>query len=295
MVGAAEIHAIFSGACAIYADASTTELRSSDRGEVDHSPKALPETDATGLPKGWSSRRGGVCHSSQEPELVHLCFEPNDAFGVQRARHNCDAESIKREGFWSASHTVIALEDTTSMMICMPEHIVLVSEASRRSTEEKARFLRSLPAYAHCSRRSLQNMAEVMVRKWVDAETPVVIEVRTILYHLRYRRITVLCQGGAPEDVFFTCSGQLRVVKNAGHPTRQKTVNGTYVHSQLSQEIALRSCWCRIVIGSGSCFGDLGVLNGVRPTSLHSGGGTLLAAVCYACANRFHARTPSSR
>ena len=116
------------------------------------------------------------------------------------------------------------------MMICMPEHVVLVSEASRRSTEEKARFLRSLPAYAHCSRRSLQNMAEVMVRKWVDAETPVVIEVRTILYHLRYRRITVLCQGGAPEDVFFTCSGQLRVVKNAGHPTRQKTVNGTCVH-----------------------------------------------------------------
>ena len=85
-------------------------------------------------------------------------------------------------GFWSASHTVIALEDTTSMMICMPEHVVLVSEASRRSTEEKARFLRSLPAYAHCSRRSLQNMAEVMVRKWVDAETPVVIEVRTILW-----------------------------------------------------------------------------------------------------------------
>ena len=160
-----------------------------------------------------------------------LCFEPNDAFGVQRARHNCDAESIKREGFWSASHTVIALEDTTSMMICMPEHVVLVSEASRRSTEEKARFLRSLPAYAHCSRRSLQHMAEVMVRKWADAETPVVIEVRAILYHPRYRRITVLCgQGGAPEDVFFTTSGQLRVVKNAGHPTRQKTVNGTCVH-----------------------------------------------------------------
>ena len=117
------------------------------------------------------------------------------------------------------------------MMICMPEHVVLVSEASRRSTEEKARFLRSLPAYAHCSRRSLQNMAEVMVRKWADAETPVVIEVRAILYHPRYRRITVLCgQGGAPEDVFFTTSGQLRVVKNSGHPTRQKTVNGTSEH-----------------------------------------------------------------
>ena len=176
-----------------------------------------------------------------------LCFEPNDAFGVQRARHNCDAESIKREGFWSASHTVIALEDTTSMMICMPEHVVLVSEASRRSTEEKARFLRSLPAYAHCSRRSLQNMAEVMVRKWADAETPVVIEVRANLYHPPLSsNHRALCQGGAPEDVFFTTSGQLRVVKNAGHPTRQKTVNGTCVHLTCSfLKIALRSCLCQ--------------------------------------------------
>jgi len=117
------------------------------------------------------------------------------------------------------------------MMICMPEHVVLVSEASRRSTEEKARFLRSLPAYAHCSRRSLQNMAEVMVRKWADAETPVVIEVRANLYHPPLSsNHRALCQGGAPEDVFFTTSGQLRVVKNAGHPTRQKTVNGTCVH-----------------------------------------------------------------
>jgi hypothetical protein len=152
--------------------------------------------------------------------LVQMRLESGDAIGTQRAIHNCDAKLVVQEGFRDATHTVVALEETHCMVVVLPHHIIWIAEARLRSRDEKIRFLRSLPLYAQCTTACLQRMADVMVRKWYSSDT------------------TIVAEGGVSESVFFTVNGQLRVVKNSGTPA-QETIN---------------------VLGSGSCFGDIGAL-----------------------------------
>ena len=209
---------------------SSTEMRGHPRvtrGAVTHlqPQKSYTERRAAG------QRRDAMDYSSAADSgnpacrhgLAQICLLADDAVGAQRAVHNCDAERVRQDGFWDASHTVVALEETFVMVVAIPKHIHMIAAAKLQSTDEKVRFLRSISLYAHCTTACLRRMADVMVRKWYPSDTAIVAE------------------GGQSQEVFFTVKGQLRVVKNAGTPS-QTTVN---------------------VMGSGSCFGDLGVLNGL--------------------------------
>lgn len=179
----------------------------------------------TTQPVTTDSRKEGATSGRRNAEsgshaLVQIRLESGDAIGTQRAIHNGDARLVVEQGFRDASHTVVALEETHCMVIVLPQHIIWIAEARQRSRDEKIRVLRSLPLYAQCTTASLQHMADLMARKWYSSDT------------------TVVSEGGVSESVFFTVDGQLRVVKNAGTPA-QATIN---------------------VLGSGSCFGDIGAL-----------------------------------
>ena len=221
------VQVIISGTCAMYLDESDSSISSqlfatssAQSHELVSTPRQAP-SKSSGL-RAATARRNALDHTTKSGvhTLTQMRLEPGDAIGAQRAFHNCDAERVVQEGFRDASHTVVALEETFCMAIVLPGHIVAIAEASRQSRDEKVRILRAMQLYANCTTASLRRMADVMVRKWYPADA------------------TVVTEGGTSEAVFFTVKGQLRVVKNAGTPA-QTTVN---------------------VMGSGSCFGDLGVL-----------------------------------
>jgi hypothetical protein len=74
---------------------------------------------------------------------------------VQRAFQNSDVFQAMRpweRGLQYASHTVVALEDTLSMVFERPAHIAVFRRAFDRSLQEKVKVLRSVP---NCANRPL--------------------------------------------------------------------------------------------------------------------------------------------
>jgi|EP01047_Picozoa_sp_COSAG01_P067215 hypothetical protein len=79
---------------------------------------------------------------------VRSVFYDGDAFGVQQSFHNVsimqNAETGGKidalDGVMTASHTITALVDCTTMAFSEPKHVLMIKDNFGRSTAARSRF-----------------------------------------------------------------------------------------------------------------------------------------------------------
>eukprot|EP01043_Picozoa_sp_COSAG02_P010211 COSAG02_NODE_354_length_24016_cov_208.299231_22_plen_727_part_00 len=168
----------------------------------------LPSVFETGAELARASRHNSTFRSSRNgffagnSFLVKVELVDGDVVLPEIAFHNADAERINADGVRVPDLTVLAMEDTTTMVIHNPQHIQWLKRSYEQDIQHKVRDLKRLPKYKNYE--CIPLLAKHSRRMWYPAGTAIVNE------------------SDLAEHVYYLISGKAAIVKQAGKSNEQQ-------------------------------------------------------------------------
>jgi hypothetical protein len=156
------------------------------------------------------SRRGSVSMSGRASISedcgnsipVKLELVDGDAVLPEIAFYNSDPVSIDKDGMKLPEHTILALADTTTMVIDNQQHIQWLRKSYIEDIDQKVRQLKQIPKYKDYE--SVPDLAKYCRRMWHPAGDVIVAE------------------GDLADHVHYLIGGKVAIVKEAGTSTEHE-------------------------------------------------------------------------
>eukprot|EP01043_Picozoa_sp_COSAG02_P099260 COSAG02_NODE_35375_length_469_cov_0.959459_1_plen_143_part_10 len=120
------------------------------------------------------SGRASISEGCDNSIPVKLELVDGDVLLPEIAFHNSDILSVDKDGIKEPEHTILALTDTTTMVIHNQKHMQWLQESYSADIDQKTRHLKQIPKYRDFE--SVPDLAKYCRRMWHPAGDIIVTE-----------------------------------------------------------------------------------------------------------------------